>query len=85
MLYPALNDWQTQPEILGPMLFILYVNDLPYKLGQEGKPLMYVDDTSILITAKNEAELKDKVKPVLASMMEWFSANGLVLNMKKQI
>jgi len=44
---------------------------------------MYADDTSILITAKNKAELKDKIKPVLASMIEWFSANGLVLNMEK--
>jgi hypothetical protein len=45
------------------MLFILYVNDLPYKSGHEDKPVMYADDTSILITAKNEAELKDNVKP----------------------
>jgi hypothetical protein len=44
---------------------------------------MYADDTSVLITAKNESELKDKITPVLASMMEWFSANGLVLNMEE--
>ena len=70
------------PTILMFYIFTLICH-LPYKLGQEGKPVMYADDTSILITAKNEAELKDKVKPVLASMMEWFSANGLVLNMEK--
>jgi hypothetical protein len=68
-----------QGSILGPMLFILHVNNLRSKLGHEDKPVMYGDDTSVLITAKNEAELKDKVKLVLAAMMEWFSANGLVL------
>jgi len=65
------------------MLFILYLNDLPYKLDHEGKPVLYADDTSVLVTAKNDAELKNKVKPVLASMIEWFSANGLPLNMEK--
>jgi hypothetical protein len=39
--------------------------------------------TSALITAKNDDELKNKVKPVLASMIEWFPANGLALNIEK--
>jgi hypothetical protein len=65
------------------MLFILCLNDLPYSLDHEGKLVLYADDTSVLITAKNDAELKNKVKPVLASMIEWFSANGLALNMEK--
>jgi hypothetical protein len=72
-----------QGSILGPMLFILYVNNLPYKLGHEDTPVMYADDKSVLLTAKNEAELKDKINPVLTSMMERFSANGLVLNIEK--
>ena len=46
------------------------MNDLPYKLGQEGKAVMYADDTSILITANNEAQIKDKTKSMLASMTE---------------
>jgi hypothetical protein len=72
-----------QGYILGPMIFILYLNDLPYSLDHECKLVLYADDTSVLITAKNYAELKNKVKPVLASMIEWFSANGLALNMEK--
>ena len=44
---------------------------------------MYADDTSILITANNEAQIKDKTKSMLASMTEQFSANGVVFNMEK--
>jgi hypothetical protein len=65
------------------MVFVIYLNDLPYSLDDEGKLVLYVDDTSVLITAKNDAELKNKVKLVLASMIEWFTANGLALNMEK--
>jgi hypothetical protein len=65
------------------MLSIIYLNDLPYSSDHEGKLVLYADDTNVLITAKNYAELKHKVKPVLASMIEWFSANGLALNMDK--
>jgi hypothetical protein len=72
-----------QGSILGPMLFVLYVNDLSYNLDHVGKAVLYADDTSVLFTATNEAELLNKVKPVLSFMTEWFSANGLVLNMEK--
>ena len=44
---------------------------------------MYADDTSVLLTANNDAELKTKINHVLDYMTEWFSANGLVLNMEK--
>jgi hypothetical protein len=59
------------------MHFIIYLIDLPYSLDHKGKLVLYADDPSVLITAKNDAELKNKVKPVLASMIEWFSANGV--------
>jgi hypothetical protein len=44
---------------------------------------MYADDTSVLLTADNEAELKNKINYTLDYMTGWFSANGLVLNMDK--
>jgi hypothetical protein len=38
---------------LGPLLFIIYINDIPLEILHEAKPVIYADDTRILVTAKH--------------------------------
>ena len=59
------------------------MNDLPCGLQQGANPLIYADDTSVLLTAKNDEELKIKINCALDYMIGWISANGLALNMVK--
>jgi hypothetical protein len=66
--------------ILGPLLFVVYINDLPYGMTSYAKPNIYVDDTSVLITANNLNDLQTRVNFTLNYMNEWFSVNGLSLN-----
>jgi hypothetical protein len=56
------SDWQKvkqgvpQGSILGPMLFLLYINDLPYVINKISKPILYADDTTILCSNSNLPE-----------------------------
>ena len=72
-----------EPFILGPLLFIIHMNDLPYGLHQDAKPVIHGDDTSVLLTSKNDGKIKTEFINALEYMIGWFTENGLALNMEK--
>ena len=47
--------------ILGPLLFLLYINDMPDSLSHS-TPSLYADDTEICASSRNYADLVAKVK-----------------------
>ena len=52
-----------QGSILGPLLFIMYVNELPlYFLNNKFKFKVYADDTAITFTADNNIEITNLIK-----------------------
>jgi hypothetical protein len=64
-----------QQSVLGPLLFIIYINDLPLFINQLVKVFHFADDTSILVTRKNQTELKHKVMITLSLIVNWFATN----------
>jgi hypothetical protein len=44
--------------ILGPILFLVYINGLPKAIGHKAVPIFFTDDISILITSPNNIQLK---------------------------
>ena len=73
-----------QGSILGPLLFIIYMNDLPDVL-QFCQVTLYADDAVLYLASKSAADLQHKINADLGHICKWFRANQFTLNVKKSI
>jgi len=64
-------------------LFILYINDLPKAIMQKATPIIFTDDTSIVIARQDANELLDDLTLTFNEISEWFKQNSLSLNINK--
>ena len=71
-----------QGSLIGPLLFLIYINDLPNCLSK-ALPRMYADDTSISIAASSLPELESALNTELTYLHEWLNVNKLSLNIAK--
>ena len=63
-----------QESILGPLLFLLYINDLPDSL-HDTTPCLYADDTHIFTSAKDSEELTSNLNNDLNNINHWLISN----------
>jgi hypothetical protein len=59
------------------------MNDLPRGVNHLASPVICADDTSVLVSAKDLEVLEVKGNITLNHITDWFSINGLTLNMEK--
>ena len=71
-----------QGSILGPLLFLLYVNDI-HKCSNKLRFYLFADDTNILYADKNVKALEITINIELQKFYVWLTANKLTLNIKK--
>jgi len=71
-----------QGSIMGPLLFLLYINDL-YKTSSILSFVLFADDSNVFLTGSDIDELICIANNELIKVSEWFKANRLQLNVKK--
>ena len=71
-----------QGSVLGPLFFILFINDLP-NCCPLGNVRIFADDTNVFFHGASIEELIKTAKDILSNLNYWFAANKLTLNADK--
>ena len=71
-----------QCSIMGPLLFLLYVNDIA-NVSMSLLPILFADDTNVFLTGKNVDQMIEIMNGELNKVFLWLNSNNLSLNVKK--
>ncbi|CAB4010237.1 RNA-directed DNA polymerase from mobile element jockey-like, partial [Paramuricea clavata] len=71
-----------QGSILGPLFFLLYINDLPQCLSKT-KPRLFADDTNLTAAGESINDVEAAMNSDLENFRKWLIANKLSLNVAK--
>ena len=77
----AISTGVPQGSVLGPLLFLIYINDLPL-VSNIFTMLMYADDTTLYCNVKPKVS-DDLLNCELSKICDWLGANKLALNVSK--
>ena len=80
----SVNVGVPQGTILGPLLFLLYINDLLLDVPED-EIVSYADDTAVVTSAKTWKEVEIKMNETLHKLSTWPALNKLSLNTDKTV
>jgi hypothetical protein len=81
--WEKITDGVPQGSILGPLLFLIYINDLPKTIKDETVPILFADDTSIIVKSPNPQDFQTNMVLAFNNVNKWFKVNLLSINVDK--
>ena len=79
--YKAINIGVPQGSILGPLLFLIYINDLPNALHTN--PRLFADDTCLFLNHSSFSSLEHICAIEVSRLKDWCNANKIQINSQK--
>ena len=80
--FQSVNSGVPQGSILGPLLFVLFINDLPLVL-QDVNADLYADDTTLHKSSPSVDVLNTSLNIDFHNIIEWCNDNNMILNTEK--
>lgn len=71
-----------QGSVLGPSIYILFINDLPYKIVAENT-IIFIDNTSFVVKVGSVSKLVILCRSLVKNFQTWCHANRLILNIEE--
>jgi hypothetical protein len=81
--FVKVNAGVPQGSVLGPILFSMFINDLPSTIRLPSNTALFADDTTIYCTGESTDIIASALNSALSSVKSWMRNNGLKLNLSK--